>query len=91
MTHSLIVRGFVAALAVASSAAFADTLPNSRYAEMMTFEQMDTNHDGVVSRDEFVAAAGKMFDMAAEHMGAKDRKMTPQNLQELRKSIGYGR
>jgi hypothetical protein len=81
----------LAALVVGVSAASADTLPAARYAEMLTIEMADTNKDGVVSRDEFLAAAAKMYDMAVEHMKARDGKMTSLQLREFRSSLATPR
>ena len=81
----------LATLIVACSAATANTLPAARYAEMMTVEMMDTNKDGMVSREEFLAAAGKMFDMAATHMKAKDGKMSSLQLRDFRSALATPR
>lgn len=81
----------LAGLAIFTSAASANTLPAARYAEMMTVEMMDTNKDGMVSREEFLAAAGKMFDMAADHMKAKERKLTAVQLREFRSALATPR
>lgn len=83
--------GLLAALVVGASAASADTLPAARYAEMLTIEMADTNKDGVVSREEFLAAAAKMYDMAAAHMKVKDGKMTSLQLREFRSSLATPR
>lgn len=87
MKHTL----FGLALLALASAAAADTLPNARYAEMMKMPLLDTNGDGMVSREEFIAAAGKMFDMAAEHMKAKDGRMTANQLAEFRRALATPR
>ncbi len=81
----------LAGLAFFNSVASANTLPAARYAEMMTVEVMDTNKDGMVSREEFLAAAGKMFDMAADHMNAKERKLTSVQLREFRSALATPR
>ena len=81
----------LAASIIACSAATANTLPAARYAEMMTVEMMDTNKDGMVSREEFLAAAGKMFDMAATHMKAKDGKMSSLQLRDFRSALATPR
>jgi hypothetical protein len=42
---------------------------NSQHGKTM-FEEMDTNNDGVISKDEFMASAGKRFDkIDANHDG----------------------
>lgn len=74
-------------LATASASASANTLPAARYAEMMKLEMMDTDKDGFVSREEFLAAAAKMYDMAATHMKAKDSRFTSVQLREFRSAL----
>jgi hypothetical protein len=81
----------LAGLVLLASTASADTLPAARYAEMMTVERMDANKDGVVSREEFLSAAAKMYDMAAEHMKAKDGKMSSLQLREFRSALATPR
>jgi hypothetical protein len=51
---------------------------------------MDTNKDGMVSKEEFLEMAGKMFDMKAKAMSAKDMKMTEAQLKEFYKAL-YGK
>lgn len=82
---------FLAVLALASGMAQADTLPAARYAEMMKMESIDTNKDGMVSREEYLAAAAKAFDMAAEHMKAKEGKLTSAQLREFRSALATPR
>lgn len=83
--------GLVTSLVLFASAASADTLPAARYAEMMTIEMMDTNKDGMVSREEYLEAAGKMFDMAVKHMKAKEGKMNSVQLREYRSALATGK
>jgi hypothetical protein len=86
-----IVPGLLATTLLFASAAQANTLPAARYAEMMKMEMMDTNQDGFVSREEFLAAAAKMYDMAAAHMKAKDSKLTSVQLREFRSALSSAR
>jgi hypothetical protein len=90
-TYSAVSRGLVIAMAFGAGSAMANTLPAARVAEMMGLEAMDTDKDGMVSREEFLAAAAKSFDMAAQHMGAKQNKLTSVQLREFRSAIGSGR
>lgn len=87
----LVSMGALAALILSTSLTSANTLPAARYAEMMKMELIDTNKDGVVSREEYLAAAAKMYDMAAEHMKSKDGKMTAQQLREFRSALATPR
>lgn len=50
---------------------------------LFTHEQMDKNHDGMVSKTEFMAMASKAYDMQAKEMGLKDGKMTQAQLDEF--------
>jgi hypothetical protein len=90
-TMKLFALAAFAALGFYTSQVAANTLPAARYAEMMKIEMMDTNKDGAVSREEFLAAAAKMYDMAAEHMKAKDGKMTSLQLREFRSALATPR
>lgn len=83
MKRTLIGLGLLAL----ASTTLADTLPAARYAEMMKMEQMDTDRDGMVTREEFLAAAARMFDMAAEHMKVRDGRMAAHHVAELRRRI----
>lgn len=87
----LLTSGLLASTLLLASAAHANTLPAARYAEMMQLEMMDTDKDGLVSREEFLAAAAKMFDMAAAHMKAKDAKLTSVQLREFRSALASPR
>jgi uncharacterized protein YqgQ len=87
MKRTIFGLGLVTGLVLLASAASANTLPDARYAEMMTIEMMDTNKDGMVSREEYLEAAGKMFDMAAKHMKVKEGKMTSVQLREYRSAL----
>jgi hypothetical protein len=89
--HTLALSALLTTLALGTTAASANTLPTARYAEMMTIEMMDTNRDGMVSREEYLAAAAKMFDMAAEHMKAKGGKMSSLQLREFRSALATPR
>lgn len=87
MKSSTFGTGLLVGLVLLATAATADTLPRARFAEMMTMEMMDTNKDGMISREEFLAATAKAFDMAAEHMNVKGGKMAPNQLREFRSSL----
>jgi hypothetical protein len=55
--------------------------------DMMKIEMMDTDKDGKVSRAEFLEMMGKIFDMKAKEMGAKDGKLDAGQLDSLRRAM----
>ena len=87
----LLALGAFAALMISTTLTSANTLPAARYAEMMKIEMMDTNKDGAVSREEYLAAAARMYDMAVEHMKLKDGKMSSLQLREFRSALATPR
>lgn len=80
-------RGLIAAAALFAVNAMADPLPGAKVAEMMTVKMMDTNRDGMVSKAEFLAMAGKAFDMKATEMKAKESKLQPDHYFDLLRHI----
>ena len=55
--------------------------------DMMKMPMMDTNKDGMVSKEEFLAAMGKAFDMHTKEMKAKDGKLDAGQLEKLRSTM----
>jgi hypothetical protein len=80
-------RGLIVAAAFFAVNAMADTLPGTKIAEMMTVKMIDTNKDGMVSKAEFLAMAGKAFDMKATEMKAKDSKLKADQYLDLLRNI----
>jgi hypothetical protein len=81
----------LAALVLVTTSASADTLPSIRYAEMMKMKMMDTDKDGLVSREEYLAAVAKAYDMAVEAMKVKDGRMNANHLKEFRTALASPR
>jgi Ca2+-binding EF-hand superfamily protein len=87
------------ALGLATTATTASAAAGDRFAETMTVT--DTNKDGMVSKEEFLAAMAKMYDdkMAAiKKMPAaeqakmmKDDQMTQRGYRALLREFGGGR
>jgi hypothetical protein len=77
----------VAALVATSSFAASHAAGEMKAGDMMKMPMMDTNKDGMVSKEEFLAAMGKAFDMHAKSMGAKDGKIDAGQLEKLRSSM----
>ena len=51
-------------------------------------KQMDSNNDGMVSKDEFLAMVAKLWDMHSLEIKIKGNKMTPEQIKELEKVLG---
>ncbi len=77
----------IAALVSTNSFAAAHAAGEMKAGDMMKMPMMDTNKDGMVSKEEFLAAMGKIFDMKAKEMGAKDGKIDAGQLEKLRSSM----
>lgn len=80
------------ALIVASAFLALNTMAAShsgamKASDMLKMEMMDTNKDGMVSKEEFLAAMGKVFDMKAKEMNAKDGKIDAGQLDKLRSAM----
>ena len=79
----IIVAAFVATNSFAASHAAGEM----KASDMMKMPMMDTNKDGMVSKEEFLAAMGKIFDMKAKEMSAKDGKLDAGQLEKLRTAM----
>ena len=79
----------LAAASLVSFNSFAGEADDKWFEEARTVKMMDKNKDGMVSKAEFLEMAGKMFDMKAKAMGAKDGKMTQAMLMDFYKAL-YG-
>jgi hypothetical protein len=91
MNTKTFARGLVAAATLAFTLnSMADTLPAEKMKEMMSFAMMDTNKDGMVSRAEFVAMMGKIYDMKAKEMGAKGGKLTAAQIEDFHRALASG-
>ena len=73
------------ALAAGSGAALAE---GDIYSRLMEMQAMDRNHDGMVSKDEFLAMIAKAWDMHAQEMKVRNGKLNPEQLKELEKVLG---
>ena len=80
-------RGLIVVAAFSAMNAMADTLPAAKIAEMMTVKMVDTNKDGMVSKAEFLAMAGKAFDMKATEMKAKGNKLQPDHYFDMLRNL----
>lgn len=80
-------RALIVAASLVAMNSMADTLPDAKIAEMMSFKMLDANHDGMVSKAEFLEMAGKVFDMKAKDLNAKDGKINAAQLDKLRQAM----
>ena len=73
-------RGLIVAAALVATSSFAAShaAGEMKASDMMKLPMMDTNKDGMVSKAEFLAMAGKAFDMKAKEMKAKGNKLQPE-------------
>ena len=72
------------ALALAGTAARAETADDMSFSGMVQLDRIDRNKDKMVSRAEFLDQMGKVWDMKAKEMKVKDMKMmTPADFQQV--------
>ena len=91
MNAKTLSRGLIVAAAfVAINSMAASHTGGMSGSDMMKHEMMDTNKDGMVSKEEYLAAMGKTFDMKAKEMKAKDGKMSNDEFRQFLRSIGGG-
>jgi hypothetical protein len=86
LSRSLIV---IAALVATNSFAASHAAGEMKAAEMMKMPMIDTDKDGMVSKAEYLAMAGKVFDMKVKEMNAKDGKLQSSHFYDrLRNMMG---
>lgn len=68
--------GFIATAAVLALGAGAANAQELAIGDLFRMEMMDANKDGSVSRAEYLAQAGKAFDMMAKKAGVTGDRMT---------------
>ena len=77
----LVIAAFAAACA-GTSTAFAADVTRQDILSLFDLQQVDKNHDKMVSKQEFMDMMSKAWDMEASKMKAKD-KMTLQQYKEF--------
>lgn len=75
----------VALLAAFGAAAHAQ---GDIYSRLMDMQAMDADKDSMISKDEFLAMIGKLWDMKASDMKARDGRLNAGQLKELEKLLG---
>ena len=73
------------AMAATGTAAFAE---GDIYSRLFEMNQMDSDKDGMVSKDEFLAMVAKLWDMHSLDARIKGNKMTPEQIKKLEKLLG---
>ncbi len=58
------------------------------YSRLMMMKEMDANKDGMLSKEEYLEKAGKIWDMKADEVKAKGGMLTPAQFKELQKVLG---
>lgn len=79
-----------AALMGAQAPARAVEAMQDDWAFMMSTKGMDKNHDGMVSKKEFLDMMAKAYDMKARQMKADKKGMTDAALKDFLKSLYTG-
>jgi hypothetical protein len=70
-------------LALAGAAARAETNDDMSFSGMFKADRLDTNKDKMVSKAEFLAQMGKVWDMKSKEMKLKGDKMTDKDFQQI--------
>jgi len=78
------------ALLAAGTAARAETMDDNSFSGMFTLAHMDTNKDGMVSKAEFLAMMGKVWDMKAKEMAIKGDKMGTDEMKKMVEWLSRG-
>lgn len=82
-THTLLAA-LATTLALAfNGAARAETFDDNSFSGMYKLERMDMNKDGMVSRAEFLAMMGKVWDMKAKEMKLKADKASAKEMEQI--------
>ena len=87
MKTANLVRSMAVAIAVAATGTAA-LAQGDIYSRLFEMKQMDSDKDGMVSKDEFLAMVAKLWDMHSLEVKIKGNKMTPEQTKELEKVLG---
>lgn len=71
------------ALGAFAAVAHAETSDDNSFSGMFKMERLDKNKDGMVSKEEFMAMMGKVYDMKAKEMKAKGGKMSDADFKQV--------
>lgn len=85
------IRSIARTLAIAAAVTLAGTAAHAEgdiYSRLMMMKEMDSNKDGMISKEEYLEMVGKLWDMKADEMKAKGGMLTPAQFKELQKVLG---
>lgn len=88
MNAANLARSVAAALVMAASGTAALAQGGDIYSRLFEMKEMDRNKDGMVSKEEFLAMVGKLWDMHSLEVKIKGDKMTPEQIKEIEKILG---
>jgi hypothetical protein len=88
--RTLALAATTLALLAAGTAARAETMDDNSFSGMFTLAHMDTNKDGMVSKAEFLATMGKVWDMKAKEMAVKGDKMGTDEMKKMVEWLSRG-
>ena len=83
ITRSLALAVTTIALLAGTTAARAETMDDNSFSGMFKMAMMDADKDGMVSKAEFLAMMGKVWDMKAKEMAVKGDKMSGDEMKKL--------
>lgn len=83
MKHTLVALTLAGAAACAATPAFAETDADASFSGMIAMSRIDKNKDGMVSKKEFLDAMGKVWDMKAKQMKAKDGNFDKAQMEQI--------
>jgi hypothetical protein len=78
-------------LALGTTGARADnTADDASFSGMWRMDYIDVNKDGMMSKDEFLALMGKVWDMKTKEMKVKGDKMNAEEMKALGRWLSRG-
>lgn len=83
MKHTLVALTLACAAAGTAMPAFAETDADASFSGMVAMSRIDKNKDGMVSKKEFLDAMGKVWDMKARQMKAKDGNFDKAQMEQI--------
>ena len=81
--RTLVLAATTALLLASGSAVRAETMDDNSFSGMFKMAMMDGDKDGMVSKAEFLAMMGKVWDMKAKEMAVKGDKMSGDEMKKL--------
>jgi hypothetical protein len=85
------IRSIARSLALATTVLMTVTVAHAEgdiYSRLMMMKEMDANKDGMLSKQEYLDMATKIWDMKADEVKAKGGMLTPAQFKELQKILG---